>query len=172
MTEVLRRCAGFQVWYKLYADDVIITVSYQHLEHFWVILHDVSDDFDIIINPKYYIFAANKHRKICEMMDLTGISGIFGVTMDDSGSLWPQLDKIKKRSNYLRSNMRYYTHNLFFENYYLLWMVYIRPYYLYTTSLIKTQNQTSQKRLHSSWWHSCVVVPANLSCNVIDRIYN
>jgi hypothetical protein len=74
MTEVLSRCSGFQIWYKLYADDVIITVSHQHLEHFLEILHDVSDDFDLIINPKKCgIFAVKKHRKIDETMDLKGI---------------------------------------------------------------------------------------------------
>jgi hypothetical protein len=41
MTEVLRRCAGLQIWYKLYAYDVITIVSHQHLEHFLAILHDV-----------------------------------------------------------------------------------------------------------------------------------
>jgi hypothetical protein len=94
MTEVLRRCAGFQIWYKLYADDPIITVSHQHLEHFLAILNDVSDDFDLIINPKYNIFAVKKHRKIDETMDLKGIPVVqeytyLGVTMDDSRSLWP-----------------------------------------------------------------------------------
>ncbi len=131
MTEVLRRCAGFHIWYKLYAEDVIITVSHQHPEHFLAVLYDVSDDFDLIINPKYNIFSVKKHRKIDETMDLKGILVVqeytyLGITMDDSGSLWqplaasgsfwPQLDKIKKRSNYLRSNMRYYNHNLSFDN--------------------------------------------------------
>jgi hypothetical protein len=32
--------------------------------------------------------------------------------------------------------------------------VYIRPYYLYTAPVIKTQNQTLQKRFHSSWQNS------------------
>jgi retron-type reverse transcriptase len=73
MTEVLRRCSRFQILYKLYADDVIITVSHQHLEHFLVILHNVSDDFDLIINPKYNISAAKKYRKIHETRDLKGI---------------------------------------------------------------------------------------------------
>jgi hypothetical protein len=121
MTEVLRWCAGFQIWCKLYANDVIITVSHQNLEHFLAILHDVSDDFDLIINLKYNIFAVKKHSKIDETLDLKGIPVVqeytyLGVTMDDSGSLWPQLDKINKRSNYLRSNIRYYTHYLSFEN--------------------------------------------------------
>jgi hypothetical protein len=30
----------------------------------------ISDEFDLIINTKYNIFAAKKHRKIDETMDL------------------------------------------------------------------------------------------------------
>jgi hypothetical protein len=121
MTEVLRRCAGFQICYKLYADDMIITMSHQHLEHFLAILHDVSDDFDHIINLKYNIFGVKKQHKIDETIDLKEIPVVqeytyLEVTMDDSGSFWPQFDKIKKRSNDLRSNMQYYTHNLSLEN--------------------------------------------------------
>jgi hypothetical protein len=52
---------------------MIITVSYQHLEHFLVIPHDVSDDFNLIINSKYNIFAVKKHRKIDEKIGLKGI---------------------------------------------------------------------------------------------------
>lgn len=94
MTEVLRRCAGFQIWYKLYADDVITIVSHQHFELFLAILLDVFDNFDLIINPKYNIFAVKNHCKIDETMDLKGIPVVkeytyLGVTMDDSGSLWP-----------------------------------------------------------------------------------
>ncbi len=90
---LLRRFAGFQIWYKLYADDVIITLSHQHFEHFLAILYDVSEDLDLIINPKYYIFAIKKHCKIDEMMDLKGIPVVqeytyLGViTINDSGSL-------------------------------------------------------------------------------------
>jgi hypothetical protein len=73
MTEVLRRCAGFQIWYKLYAGDVIITVSHQHLEHFLAIPHNVANNFDLIMNTKYDILAAKKHRKIDETMDLKEI---------------------------------------------------------------------------------------------------
>jgi hypothetical protein len=92
MAEVLRPCAGFQIWYKLYADDVIITVSHQHLEHFLAIIHDVSDDFDLFINSKYNIFAVKKHSKIDEKMDLKGIPVVqeytyLGVTMDDFTSI-------------------------------------------------------------------------------------
>jgi hypothetical protein len=92
MREVLRRCSGFQIWYMLYGDDVIIKVSHQHFENFLAILHDVSDDFDLIINPKYNIFVVKEHRKIGETMDLKGIPIVqeytyLGVTMNNYTSL-------------------------------------------------------------------------------------
>jgi hypothetical protein len=97
MAEVSKRRAGFQIWYKLYANNVIITVSHQHLEKFLAIIHDVSDDdFNLIIDPKCNTFVVKKHRKIDETMDLKEIPVIqeytyLGVTMDDSGRLWQTL---------------------------------------------------------------------------------
>ncbi len=64
----------------------------------------------------------------------------------ESGRFYPHLEKIKKRSNYLRANMRYYSKDLSFENQYLLWSAYVRPYYIYTAPIIETQTQTIQKR--------------------------
>jgi hypothetical protein len=65
-------------------------VSHQHLEHFLAILHDVSDDLDLIINLKYNIFTVKKYRKIDETIDLKGILVVqeyTGVTMDNFTSL-------------------------------------------------------------------------------------
>ncbi len=56
------------------------------------ILHDVSDDLDLIINPKYNVFAIKKHIKIDETMDLKEIPVIqeytyVELTMDNYTSL-------------------------------------------------------------------------------------
>ena len=58
-------------------------------------------------------------------MDLKGIPVVteycyLGVVINNSGSIAPQIYSIKRRSNYLRANMRYYTKDLSFENQYLL----------------------------------------------------
>jgi hypothetical protein len=88
IAEVLKRCAGFDIWYKLYADDLVVTVSHQHLEQFLAILHEVYHDYDLIVNPKKCgIFAVKNHKKITEEMDLRGIPvvseyGYLGVTLD------------------------------------------------------------------------------------------
>jgi len=96
-----------------------------------------------------------------------------GVQIDHSGSLAPQLDRIKKRSNYLRANMRYYTKDLSFENQYLLWVVYVRPYYMYTAPVVGTQTATLQQRFHSQWRNSFkqfMGLPANLPSATLQRI--
>jgi hypothetical protein len=76
-------------------------------------------------------------------MDLKGIPVVTKyycqiVVINNSGSIAPQIASIKRRSNYLRANMRYYTKDLSFENQYLLWAIYVRPYFLYTAPIIET----------------------------------
>jgi hypothetical protein len=44
-----------------------------------------------------------------------------GITIDNCGSIEPQLQRIKQRSKYLRAQLGYYTKYLSFENQYLLW---------------------------------------------------
>ena len=46
--------------------------------------------------------------------------------------------------------MRYYVCQLSFENQFLLWAVYVRPYFMYVAPLLETQTQTTQKRFHSA----------------------
>ncbi len=59
--------------------------------------------------------------------------------LDHSGSIEPQLRKIKQRSNYLRAHMKYYVQQLSVANQFLVWSVYIRPYFVYTAPVIHTQ---------------------------------
>jgi hypothetical protein len=58
-------------------------------------------------------------------MDLNGIPAVTEyccqiVVINISGSIAPQIDSIKRRSNYLQPNIQYYTKDLSFENKYLL----------------------------------------------------
>ena len=161
MQQVTARCTGFEFWHKLYADDLVICVNYQYLEKLLATLKTTSDDFQLRINPKKCaIFAIRGHDKLNKIKpNLQGVPVqqeycYLGVTIDHSGSLAPQLDRIKTRSNYLRANIRYYTNDLSFENQYLLWSIYVRPYYMYTAPVIATQTNTTQKRFHSSWRNS------------------
>jgi hypothetical protein len=111
-------------------------------------------------------------------MDLKGIPVVTEyccqiVAINNSGSITPQIASIEHRSNYLRANMRYYMNDLSFENQYLLWAIYVRPYFLYTAPVIETQTKTLQKSFHSLWRNSFkqfMGLPSNLSSEMLERI--
>ncbi len=71
-----------------------------------------------------------------------------GVVINNSGSVQPQIAKIRTRSNYLRSSLWYFGKELSFQNAYLLWAIYIRPYFLYLAPVIATQTQTMNIKFH------------------------
>jgi len=184
MEDVIERVAGrcaFPFWHKLYADDLVITVNHQHLVAFLTTLHEVSCEYDLRVNPKKCaVFAIKNHCKLSEDMDLKGIPVVteycyLGVVINNSGSIAPQIASIKRRSNYLRANMRYYTKDLSFENQYLLWAIYVRPYFLYTAPIIETQTKTLQKSFHSLWRNSFkqfMGLPSNLPSETLERIFH
>jgi hypothetical protein len=74
------------------------------------------------VNPKKYaVFTVKNHCKLSEDMDLKGIPIVTEycsqiLVINNSGSIAPQIASIKRRSNYLRANMQYYTKDLPFEN--------------------------------------------------------
>ena len=93
-----------------------------------------------------------------------------GVTVDDRGGLQQHLERVKQRSSYLRSQMRYYMRNLSFENQYLLWAVYVRPYFTYIASLLKTQ---MRRQFHSAWRQSFKLfmgLPSGMRSTVLQTI--
>ncbi len=100
----------------------MVIFNYSNLETFLTTLHEVSTEYELRINPKKWaIFAIRNHRKIDGKMNLRDIPVTneycyLGVTIDHSSSIEPQLEKIQKRSNYLRAHMRYYIKDLSFEN--------------------------------------------------------
>jgi hypothetical protein len=52
-----------------------VIISHQHLEEFLAILHDVSHDYELIMNPnKHMILAMKNHNNITGKMNLRGIS--------------------------------------------------------------------------------------------------
>jgi hypothetical protein len=71
--------------------------------------------------------------------------------------------------------MQYYTKDLFFENQYLLWAIYVRPYFLYTAPIIKAQTKTLQKIFHSlylNFFKQFIALPFNLPSDVLERIFH
>jgi hypothetical protein len=70
--------------------------------------------------------------------------------------------------------MRYYSKDLSFENQYLLWTAYVRPYYVYAAPVIEMQTQTIQKRFLSCWrnaFKQFMGLPSNLPSNILERIF-
>ena len=111
----LQLASDFNIWYRLYADDLVFIVSHEHIEELINNLLRISTKYSLQVNKKKSaIFLIKGHDKIAES-EIEGIPiqktyNYLGVTIDHNGSLDTQLDKIVQRSNYLRSNMRYYTH--------------------------------------------------------------
>ena len=65
MSEICKRCADKQLWYKLYADDLVLITAHEHLKDVLTILREVSIEYNLKINPKKSgIFAAKGHLKL------------------------------------------------------------------------------------------------------------
>jgi hypothetical protein len=106
----------------------------------------LTTSISLSTQKKCWVFAVKNHFKITSEVDLRRIRVLpeycyLGGTMGESDRFYYHLEKIqqKKRSNYLRANMLYYSRDLSLENQHLLWSTYVRPYYLYTRSVIGTQ---------------------------------
>ena len=81
----------------------------------------MSADFDLTINAKKSALMMIKNHKKLEILPIRGIPVVtsycyLGVDIDHSGSMTQHLNKIKKRSNYLRAKMRFYVNTLSYEN--------------------------------------------------------
>ena len=74
-----------------------------------------------------------------------------GVEIDRTGSIRHYLDRIKARANYLTSCMRYYAKDLSFQNQYLLWTCYVKPYFTYVASIINSQRPALIEMFNREW---------------------
>ncbi len=52
MTAIRADCTDKELWYKLYADDLVLVTPAEHLESLLTALHDVSQRFNLTINAK------------------------------------------------------------------------------------------------------------------------
>jgi hypothetical protein len=111
MRDMRDSCTDQNLWYKLYADDMVLMTTHQHLDSVLTALHDVSARYNLRINPKKSaIFAVKAHCKLAryDEINLRGIQVVkeycyLGVNLDESGTIKPHLSKIRQRSAYLRS---------------------------------------------------------------------
>ena len=89
-----------QVWYKLYADDLVLLVTHRHLPRLLHQLRRTITEFGLLLNEaKSVIFAMKGHRKLGSGRTLDGIPVVdencyLGVLIDSSGSIDPHLTKL------------------------------------------------------------------------------
>jgi hypothetical protein len=74
-----------------------------------------------------------------------------GVKINNQGSLLPHLKHLQNRAKYLNVSKKYYTFFLDLHNLYLIWKVYIRPYFAYIAGLIHTQPESTRTKIHTAW---------------------
>lgn len=128
------------------------------MQEFIQIVAQVSEEFNLKFNKKKSAIMHIKKRHIAETENETenieNISVVqnyryLGIDISNKGKLDEHLRKTKKRDLYLKNNMCYYVKDLNVENQLLIWSIYIRPYYLYVSSLLGTQTLTLQKKFQS-----------------------
>jgi hypothetical protein len=127
------------------------------------------------MNPHVIIsFELEKICSICHQKSLQtlGRHGIFKgipanikyrykiVIMNSLSSIAPQIDSIKRRSNYLRANMLYHKKDLFFKNKYFCYKSFKCNYILtthhrlfkYKLKLCQRVSTAYTVTLSSNWW--------------------
>ena len=52
MRDIREGCSDKNLWYKLYADDLVLMTTHNHLESLLSTLHEVSGRFNLRVNPK------------------------------------------------------------------------------------------------------------------------
>jgi hypothetical protein len=177
---LLTRLVGTEeIWYKLYADDLVLIVSHTALSDVLQKLRQAAADYGLIVNEsKSAIFAVKGHGKLCEEQSIDGIPIIdeycyLGVHIDDRGTIGRHLLKLRQRSAYLRHNLRHYARHLLFRNQYMLWAVYVQPYFHYVAPIMHTQTKTVREAFHRQWRMSLkqfIRLPASLPSFVLDLL--
>ena len=101
IAEICNNCTDKKLWYKLYADDLVLITSYQHLDSLLTTLFEVSTKYNLKVNAKKSaLFLIKNHDKLATDIDLHEIPIVsdycyLGVTVNDSGSIQPHLDRVK-----------------------------------------------------------------------------
>ena len=64
--------------------------------------------------------------------------------------------RIKARVTYLTSCMRYYAKDLSFQNQYLLWTCYVKPYFTYVASIINSLSDPPLIEMFNREWRKSI----------------
>jgi hypothetical protein len=87
--------------------------------------------------------------------------------------LKPHLIFLKKRCAQLENSIQFYAQKLSFKNRYLLWVVYIRPYFVYCCSLLQTQTKSIRyqfKTLYQCSFKRFMNIPKTTPVDVLDLL--
>lgn len=69
MEDIRKGCGDENLWYKLYADDLVLMTSHRHLESLLTTLYEVSARYNLKVNAKKSaIFAVKNHGKLTNKM--------------------------------------------------------------------------------------------------------
>ena len=100
------------MWYKLYADDLVIIIKHRDIHDLLRSLRHWSADFSLKINEKKFGIFLNQKRLRPEESFIDGFPVIgsypyLGVALNNKGNLKPQMTVIKRRADYLIRAMKY-----------------------------------------------------------------
>jgi hypothetical protein len=92
--KILKSKCEFEIWYKLYADDLVLIVNHSHVKEVIVKLNEVSQEFQLIINPKKSgIFLVKNHDRVhgdkVEDIPIVSQYRYLGILIDNSGDMTP-----------------------------------------------------------------------------------
>lgn len=143
--------------YKFYADDMVIFCKYENVANIINAFKRVTDEYNLKINPKKSgIMYLHRDKEEINVKSLAEIPIVWsykylGITFSNKGDIDDYLNMIERRSNYIIFCTRYFVRELSFENQYLFWMIYIRPYFLYAFPVIDTIPLKQKNRFFILW---------------------
>lgn len=132
--DTIKQKLGYpDLWYKLYADDLVLVVPQGMVQTVLDTLIQVSQDFNLTVNRKKSgIFLHNKRfvegQRVLDFPILKEYCYL-GVVINHRGSIKDQILRIEKRSKYLTSVLKFFIKDLSFQNQFLIWTCYVRPYF-------------------------------------------
>ncbi|EAR96184.2 reverse transcriptase (macronuclear) [Tetrahymena thermophila SB210] len=165
------------IWYKVYADDLVIITQIQHLKRVIQQLRQICLEYKLIINNNKSAVLPLKNYQI----DSNSIEGIpivnqykyLGINIDGNGTIAPHLKFIEQRWKYLQKAL-YFIRDLTFKNQALMWSTFVKPYFQYSLCIINTQKQNIKKQFFSNWRSSIkkiLKLPQSTSNQIIDQIF-
>ncbi|KAL4506995.1 hypothetical protein ABPG72_001416 [Tetrahymena utriculariae] len=164
-------------WHKIYADDIVFLVQEYQINYFLQVLTEICKIFKLIINKtKSGIFKIRKRlpKNIKQLYDGIPVVSKYkylGVTFDHTGSIKLHLNQLKKRLNYILKQTIQIRFNMQVENQFLIWLVFVRPHFLYIFSFLQTQSNSVQQKtqkLFRQTFKKALFLPLSTSDQIVE----